>query len=233
MFWKRPPPGMNTCVPASRCSVMPFRRNSMPRVVMNDGTRRNVVITPLVSPTRQDTASAASIPTQIGSPCSFVRRDDVDDRGGEGVHATQREVDLAADQEHRLTRRDQRDRGHRLGDVLEVVGRVERRALDREVDAQEDRDDEDARLAAPDERTRDAPAEAGASFGCDRLCCRGSLKCYPETGYFCALELPWYRVFVVRYGLTLAFVTNRRPVFVSDGATRPPESRWRNSCMTG
>jgi len=33
------------------------------------------------------------------------------------------------------------------------------------------------------------------------------LKCYPETGYFCALELPWYRVFVVRYGLTLAFVT--------------------------
>ena len=26
----------------------------------------------------------------------------------------------------------------------------------------------------------------------------GMAKCYPETGYFCALELPWYRVFVVR-----------------------------------
>jgi hypothetical protein len=58
-------------------------------------------------------------------------------------------------------------------------------------------------------------------------------KCYAVTGYLCALELPWYRVFVVRYGLTLSLVTNRRPVFVSDGATRPPESFDRNSWTTG
>src|SRR5256885_1132248 len=45
-----------------------------------------------------------------------------------------------------------------------------------------------------------------------------------ETGYFCALELPSYRLWVERYGLTFAFVTNSRPVFVSDGATRPPDS---------
>ena len=44
MFWKRSPPGMNTCVPESRCSVIPLRKKSMPSVVMNDGTRRNVVI---------------------------------------------------------------------------------------------------------------------------------------------------------------------------------------------
>jgi hypothetical protein len=41
------------------------------------------------------------------------------------------------------------------------------------------------------------------------------------TGYFCLLELPSYRVFVDRYGFTLAFVTNAIPVFVSDGATSP------------
>ena len=45
-----------------------------------------------------------------------------------------------------------------------------------------------------------------------------------ETGYFCAEEEPSYRVFVVRYGLTFAFVTNSRPVFVSEGATSPPDS---------
>ena len=71
MFWNEAAAGMNTCVPASRCSVMPFRRKSMPRVVMNDGTRRNVVITPLVSPTRQDTASAASIADPDREPVSF------------------------------------------------------------------------------------------------------------------------------------------------------------------
>ena len=48
---------------------MPLKRNSMPSVVMNEGTRRNVVITPLVSPTTAETTSAAIIPTQIGSPC--------------------------------------------------------------------------------------------------------------------------------------------------------------------
>ena len=41
----------------------------MPSVVMNDGTRRNVVITPFVSPTVPANARAASIPTQIGKPC--------------------------------------------------------------------------------------------------------------------------------------------------------------------
>src|SRR5438093_13387343 len=45
-----------------------------------------------------------------------------------------------------------------------------------------------------------------------------------DTGYFCLLEEPSYRVFVVRYGLTLALVTNSSPVFVSDGDTRPPDS---------
>ena len=88
---------------------------------------------------------------------------------------------------------------------------------------QADRDDEDARLAAPQERTGDAPAEAGASLGAIDSASATAIERY-ETGYFCALELPSYRVFVVRYGLTFAFVTNRRPVFVSEGATRPPES---------
>ena len=69
MFWKRSPPGMNTCVPESRCSVIPLRKKSMPSVVMNEGTRRNVVIAPLVSPTRAEKTSAATIPTQIGKPC--------------------------------------------------------------------------------------------------------------------------------------------------------------------
>ena len=45
-----------------------------------------------------------------------------------------------------------------------------------------------------------------------------------ETGYFCLSEEPSYRVFVVRYGLTFSLVTYSRPVFVSEGATRPPDS---------
>ena len=50
---------------------MPLRKKSIPSVVMNDGTRRNVVITPFVSPTtRPRTTSAATTPTQIGRPCS-------------------------------------------------------------------------------------------------------------------------------------------------------------------
>ena len=69
MFLKRSPPGMNTCVPESRCSVIPLRKKSMPSVVMNEGTRRNVVIAPLVSPTRAEKTSAAVTPTQIGKPC--------------------------------------------------------------------------------------------------------------------------------------------------------------------
>ena len=66
MFLKSSPPGMNTCVPESRCSVIPLRKKSIPSVVMNEGTRRNVVIAPLVSPTRAEKTSAAVTPTQIG-----------------------------------------------------------------------------------------------------------------------------------------------------------------------
>src|SRR5436305_439634 len=56
------------------------------------------------------------------------RRDEVhDDRRGR-VDVPDREVDLAADQEHHLAGADERDRRHALGDVLDVGTRVERRA---------------------------------------------------------------------------------------------------------
>ena len=41
------------------------------------------------------------------------------------------------------------------------------------------------------------------------------------TGYSATAELPSYRVVVVRYGRTFRRVTKSKPVFVSDGATRP------------
>jgi hypothetical protein len=68
-FLNSSPPGMNCWDPAIRCSVTPLRKKSMPRVVMNDGTRRYVVITPLTSPTHEEATSARGMPTQSDSPC--------------------------------------------------------------------------------------------------------------------------------------------------------------------
>jgi hypothetical protein len=50
-----------------------------------------------------------------------------------------------------LAGRDQRDRRHRLGDVLDVVALEEDAVLRREEERQPDGDDEDARLAAAEQ----------------------------------------------------------------------------------
>ena len=122
--------------------------------------------------------------------------EDPDDRRGQGVDAADRKVDLAADQEHHLTGRDQRDRGHRLGDVLDVVALEEDGVLRPEEDRQRDGDGEDARLAAPEKRAGDAPAEAGASHFRRWTSATGSAA--GDRVLLRFDEEPSYRVFVVR-----------------------------------
>ena len=120
----------------------------MPSVVMNDGTRRNVVITPLVSPTdardeeREDDSQPERKVVLLGIA------EPPHERRGEGEDPPHCEVDLAADEQHHLAGRDQRDRGHRLGDVLDVVALQEDAVLRLEEERERHGDDEDARLAA-------------------------------------------------------------------------------------
>ena len=160
---------MNTCVPSSRCSVMPLRKKSIPSVVMNDGTRKKVVIDAVREPDerREHRARRSAEPDRERSaprrrrrrrsPARARRRGPTARSISPQIRSITSPAAISA-----IGR-------HRLGDVLEVVARVERRASEREVDAEADRDDEDARLAAAQERTGDAPAEAGASFGCGYL----------------------------------------------------------------
>ena len=205
---------------------MPLRKKSIPSVVMNDGHAQ----------VRRDHAArrARRRPTT-----SERERDAEPERAARARPGSQsHHTSAGASAKTRPTARSispqissitspaaiERDRRHRLGDVLDVVALAGRRCSA-----------PGRRASAPtattkmlaSRRRRNAPATRQPKPA-RRRCVLSSLPPRPcgryETGYFCALELPSYRVFVVRYGLTFAFVTNSRPVFVSDGATRPPDS---------
>ena len=195
----------------------------MPSVVMNDGTRRKVVITPFASPTAAETRSAATMPSQSGRLCFSGSQSDQTIAGASAKTRPTREVDLAADEEHHLAGRDQRDRGHRLGDVLDVVAFEEDAVLRLEEERQRRRR---RRRCSPrgGEGARRRRASRGRRVALWSSSLPPRLVGRYETGYFCFEEEPSYRVFVVRYGLTFSLVTNSRPVFVSEGATRPPDS---------
>ena len=175
----------------------------MPSVVMKDGTRRKVVITPLVEPdARRDDERGGHADPDREVVLVSERRATHTIAGASAKTRPTREVDLAADEEHHLAGRDQRDRRHRLGDVLDVVALEEDAAFfAREEERQRDRDDEDARLAAAQERAGDAPAEAGASLWRGQSSASRPAKALRD-GVLLRGRAPSYRVFVVRYGLT-------------------------------
>src|SRR6266540_2616755 len=78
-------------------------------------------------------------------------------------------------------------------------------------------------------RCRSAPRPPALGGGVDHECAIA-----PERSTTCCWVLdPSKRVLVSRYGLTLSLVTNSRPVFVSDGKIRPPESLYRYRYSTG
>ena len=162
MFLNVSPPGMNCCEPSIRCSVTPFRKKSIPEC--RDERRHPQVggDHAVHEPDRRGQHQRRADAEPDREVVLLGVAEDPDDRGGERVDPAHGEIDLAADQEHHLTRRDQRDRGHRLGDVLGVVALDEDGVLGPEVHRQRHRDDEDARLAAAKERAGNAPAEAGA-----------------------------------------------------------------------
>ncbi len=116
---------------------------------MNDGTPKTVVIDAVREPDEHRDTERREHADPDREAVLLLRGDDVHDRRRERIHPPDGQVDLAADEQHHLARGDERDGRHRLGDVLEVVARVEGRASEREVDAEADRDDEDARLGAP------------------------------------------------------------------------------------
>ena len=71
--FKKGPPGVLAGKPREIVRVTPVIRNSMPSVVMNDGTLSPIVISPIASPISAQTASAATIAATTGSPIDCAR----------------------------------------------------------------------------------------------------------------------------------------------------------------
>ncbi len=67
------PPGVLAGKPREIVSVTPVIRNSIPKVVMKDGTLSLMVMSPIAQPISAHTASAASIAGITGSPASLAR----------------------------------------------------------------------------------------------------------------------------------------------------------------
>ena len=108
-----PPSGAGFGKPSEIVSVNPLRKNSIPSVVMNDGTPVVTVRIPLTAPTDgraeqpEHDGERQREPPLEAEP-HHERRHPVD--------VPEREVDLAGDQQHRLADGEDRDGGGVLGD---------------------------------------------------------------------------------------------------------------------
>ena len=222
ILWNVSPPGMNCCEPSVRCSVMPLRKKSMPSVVMNDGTRRKVVITPLVSPTAAETTSATTIPSQSGRLC-FSGSQSHQTSAGERAK-TRPTARSISPQMSSITSPAAISAIGAIDSVMFLMLSPSRKTLfcawKKSVSATATTKMLASRRRRSTPATRQPRSARRPAFVVASATASGRY----ETGYFCFEEEPSYRVFVVRYGLTFSLVTYSRPVFVSDGATRPPDS---------
>ena len=83
-------------------------------VTMNDGRPVRITIEPLRQPIRQATANASRMHSQSGQP---QHRRDRDDHAGGADHRADRQVELAADHQHRHGDRDDAELGRDLEEV--------------------------------------------------------------------------------------------------------------------
>ena len=154
-----PPSGAGFGKPSEIVSVNPLRKNSIPSVVMNDGTPVVTVRIPLIAPTtaapqqpEHDGERQREPPLQAEP--HHERRHPVD--------VPEREVDLAGDEQHRLADGEDRDGGGELGDHAQVVRAEEVVRRHAEVDEQHDEDEGDARLLAPRDQIHRPEADGSA-----------------------------------------------------------------------
>src|SRR5262245_2087779 len=221
---------MNCCEPAIRWSVTPLRKKSMPRVVMNDGTPRYVVITPLVSPTHPDATRAMGIPSQSDNPCLSGSHSHQTTAGAKAkTRPTARSI---SPQMSTMVRPAATSATGAIDSVMFLMLSASRKTEFFSWKKSVSPTATTKMLASRRRRSVPATRQPKLARRSVVAASAAAIRRY-ATGYFCAEEDPSYRVFVVRYGLTFDFVTKRSPVLVSDGATRPPDSLKRKSWTTG
>ena len=138
------PPGASAGVPAEIVNVNPLTRNSVPSVVTKDGTRSVTVTSPFSRPTE----AAAEHAQHHRQWCRHARlRCEMHDERRHGEDHAGGQVDLAHDHQHDLATGDDRRRCDILRQVLQAgAAQQEIPVRQLEIDDQQQRNDEDARL---------------------------------------------------------------------------------------
>ena len=219
-------------------SVSPLTTNSVPSVVTKAGTSSRMVMAAL---TDAD-AGRGGERRQHRQPhgCAGGRGEEHDERRERVDHAD-RQVELADDQHHHLAGGDDRRGGGVVDQVGDVVGGQEGAGGRLKIDDEQEGRGNDADLAPAQENVPDALPQAATRHRlahrarAGRVAIRGWISPHgsspPQAAIgplrsitFSSGELPSKRLCVARYGSTLSLVTNLRPVLISAGPVRPPES---------